>query len=131
MTRQAIVTGGAAGIGAEICAALAAAGYRVGVLDRDGDAARATAARLPGAVGLTADVTDAAQVTAAFDSFGATPDLLVANAGIVRFGLLADQTPEDFRKVIEVNLVGAFITARAIASVPSLPPYSIGLRPLA
>jgi NAD(P)-dependent dehydrogenase (short-subunit alcohol dehydrogenase family) len=112
MTRQAIVTGGGAGIGAEICAALAGAGYRVGVLDLDADAARATAATLAGAVALGADVTEETQVADAFDAFGATPDLVVANAGIVRFGLLADQTPDDFRKVVEVNLIGAYITLR-------------------
>jgi NAD(P)-dependent dehydrogenase (short-subunit alcohol dehydrogenase family) len=112
MTRRAIVTGGAAGIGAEICAALAGAGYQVGVLDRDADAARRTAADLADALPLAADVTDADQVAAAFDAFGQAPDLVVANAGIVRFGLLADQTPEAFRAVIEVNLVGAFLTAR-------------------
>jgi 3-oxoacyl-[acyl-carrier protein] reductase len=112
VTRRAIVTGGAAGIGAEICAALAGAGYVVGVLDRDFEAARTTAAGLTGAMPLAADVTDAGQVAAAFDTFGEAPDLLVANAGVVRFGLLADQTPEDFRTVIEINLVGAFIAAR-------------------
>ena len=112
MSRRAIVTGGAAGIGAEICAALAGAGYIVGVLDHDAAAAAATAGGLVGAVPLAADVTDQAQVAAAFDAFGEAPDLLVANAGIVRFGLLADQSPEDFRRVIEVNLVGAYITAR-------------------
>lgn len=112
MTRRAIVTGGGAGIGAEICAALARAGYDVGVLDLDPDAARATAAVLAGATPLAADVTDPGQVAAAFDAFGEAPDLLVANAGVVRFGLLADQTVEDFRKVIEINLVGAYVTAR-------------------
>jgi NAD(P)-dependent dehydrogenase (short-subunit alcohol dehydrogenase family) len=112
MTRQAIVTGGGAGIGAEICAALANAGYRVGVLDLSAETSRATAEKLAGAVALQADVTNEAQVAAAFDAFGETPDLVVANAGIVRFGLLADQTVDAFRQVIEINLVGAYITAR-------------------
>jgi 3-oxoacyl-[acyl-carrier protein] reductase len=110
--RQAIVTGGAQGIGAEICAALAAAGYRVGVLDRDAEAAKTRAAGLANAVPLSADVTRPEEIAAAFDAFGAAPDLVVVNAGVVRFGLLADQTLEDFRAVIEVNLIGAYITAR-------------------
>lgn len=112
MTRTAIVTGGGAGIGAEICAALAGADYRVGVLDvSPADAAR-TAASLTNATPLTADVTDEGQVSAAFDAFGETPDLVVNNAGIVRFGLLADHAPDDFRTVIGVNLVGAYLVSR-------------------
>lgn len=112
MNRSALVTGGGAGIGAEICAALDKAGYRVGVLDVSAPTAGQTAASLRAAVALTADVTDEAQVTAAFDAFGEVPDLVVNNAGIVRFGLLADQTPDDFRSVININLIGAYLVSR-------------------
>ena len=112
MKRTAIVTGGGAGLGAEICAALDSAGYRVGVLDVSADLARETAVRLGDAVALTADVTDTGQIAAAFDAFGEAPDLVVNNAGIVRFGLLADQSPADFRAVIEVNLIGPYLVSR-------------------
>jgi NAD(P)-dependent dehydrogenase (short-subunit alcohol dehydrogenase family) len=112
MTRSAIVTGGGAGIGAEICAALDGAGYRVGVLDVSVETAVRTAAALRSAMALTADVTDETEVAAAFDAFGEVPDLVVNNAGVVRFGLLADQSADDFRAVIGINLIGAYLVSR-------------------
>lgn len=110
--KTAIVTGGSSGIGAAICAAAVKAGYRVGVLDAVGDRARAYAEKLGNAVALPCDVTDEAAVIAAFDAFGATPDLVVNNAGIVKFGMLIDIGVEDFRKVMDVDLMGSFIVAR-------------------
>jgi 3-oxoacyl-[acyl-carrier protein] reductase len=108
-----MVTGAATGIGAAIATLLASRGYRVALLDRDGNAAARTASELPGAVALAADVADEADVARAFDSLDFVPDLLINNAGIVRFGLLADQSVDDFRRVIDVNLVGAYIVTRA------------------
>ena len=113
--KQAIVTGAGHGIGAAIAAALAEAGHRVGVLDRDGEAAAAVAAKLSEATALEADVTDEASAEAALDRFGQTPDVLVNNAGIVRFGPLADLALSDWRAVLEVNLTGCFVMARATA----------------
>ena len=74
-------------------------------------------------VALTADTTDEAAVDAALDRFatatgrppGDGPDALVANAGIVRFGPLLDATVDDWRAVVDVNLTGTFVTARAVA----------------
>lgn len=109
-----LVTGAAAGIGAEIARAAAGAGYRVGVLDTDGPGAERTAAAIPGAVALEASVTDEAQVEAALDAFG-TPEVLVNNAGIVRFGPLLEHEAASFRSVVEVNLVGTFLCGRAAA----------------
>jgi NAD(P)-dependent dehydrogenase (short-subunit alcohol dehydrogenase family) len=106
-----IVTGAGSGIGAAICAKFAANGWRVGVLDRDGANAAKVAATLPYAVALTADVTDRASVEAAFAAFGDTPDVLVNNAGIVRFSNLLDETPENYRKVVDVNLMGTYTCA--------------------
>lgn len=113
--RHALITGAGAGLGATIAEHAARAGYRVGLVDVGADAVRAQAARLPDAVSLPCDVTDEAAVEAALDSFGAVPDVVVCNAGIVRFGTLLDVSIQDFRKVTEVNLVGAFIVARAAA----------------
>jgi NAD(P)-dependent dehydrogenase (short-subunit alcohol dehydrogenase family) len=113
--KQALVTGAGQGIGAAIAGAFAAAGYRVGVLDRDEDAARQTADGLEGAVALAADVADEASVLTALDRFGETPDVLVNNAGIVRFGPLSELAVGDWRAVVDVNLTGCFITARAVA----------------
>ena len=112
--RSLLVTGGAAGIGAEIARLAGAAGYRVGVLDTDGAGARRVAGEIHGAVALAASVSDEDQVEAALDSFG-TPEVLVNNAGIVRFGPLLEHSAADFRAVVAVNLVGTFLCGRAAA----------------
>jgi NAD(P)-dependent dehydrogenase (short-subunit alcohol dehydrogenase family) len=119
--RIVVVTGAGHGLGAAIAAAAAASGWTVGVLDRDGEAAAATAEGLGGrGVALTADTTDEAAVEAALDVLAATtgrsaPDAVVANAGIVRFGPLLDLDAADWRAVVDVNLTGTFVTARAVA----------------
>ena len=112
--RSLLVTGGAAGIGAEIARLAGAAGYRVGVLDVDGAGAQRVAGEIHGAVALAASVSDEDQVEAALDSFG-TPEVLVNNAGIVRFGPLLEHSAADFRAVVAVNLVGTFLCGRAAA----------------
>jgi len=114
-----IVTGSARGIGEAIARAGAGSGSRVGVLDVDGEGARRVADSLPGAVALTAAVNDEAGVVAAFDTFadqvGGPPDLVVHNAGIVRFGSLAELSVDDWRDTLDVNLTGAFIVGRTAA----------------
>lgn len=114
MTRSIVVTGAGGGIGEAIARAAAAAGYRVGVLDVQAEGAERVASSLPDAVALVAAVNDLDAVEAALDTFG-TPDALVNNAGIVRFGPLLDQSVDDFRAVLDVNLVGAFVCATACA----------------
>jgi len=113
--KTAIVTGAAGDIGAAIAGVLAGAGYKVGVLDLDEARVRDVASKIAGAMPLVASVTDEASVEAALDAFGAIPDLVVNNAGIVRFGYLLDQSLEDFRRVLDVDLVGIFVVARACA----------------
>lgn len=124
MSATVVVTGAGAGLGAAIAGAAADAGWTVGALDRDGDAAARTAATLGDrGVALTADTTDEAAVEAALDRLatatgrpaGDGPDALVANAGIVRFGPLLDAALADWRAVVDVNLTGTFVTARAVA----------------
>ena len=117
MSRTALVTGGAKGIGAAICQLAAARGYRLGVLDLRPEDCAALIATLPGTghVALQADVTDEHAVRRAFDEFGATPDVMINNAGIVRFGSLLEQSVADFRASIEINLVGTYIGAREAA----------------
>jgi NAD(P)-dependent dehydrogenase (short-subunit alcohol dehydrogenase family) len=93
----------------------------VGVLDRDASAAALVADELgERAVALTADTTAEHEVDAALDRFAdatglPAPHGLVANAGVVRFGPLATVAIEDWRTVVDVNLTGTFITARAAA----------------
>ncbi|MDR7101661.1 SDR family oxidoreductase [Croceicoccus sp. BE223] len=113
MSRSAIITGSANGIGAAIAALMAANGYKVGILDRDEAAVEARCAAIDGAVPLSCDVCDPKAVENAFDRFGGAVDLLVNNAGIVRFGQLADQSDEDIRAALEVNLFGVFWATRS------------------
>ena len=113
--KTAIVTGGGGGMGVGIARALAGAGYRIGVLDHDRAQAEACASALPDAVALQADVSDEASVAAALAGFGSTPDLLVNNAGVTHKGALLDLDVARFRRVLEINLLGAFVMAKAIA----------------
>ena len=112
--RLALVTGGGSGSGAAIARAASRAGYRVAIMDAQADAAAAMARELGNAVALPCDVTDELAVDAALASLGATPDLLVNNAGIVKFGHLVDMSVKDFRRVLEVDLVGVYILSRAV-----------------
>jgi NAD(P)-dependent dehydrogenase (short-subunit alcohol dehydrogenase family) len=109
-----LVTGGAHGIGAAICRAAAEEGYRVGVVDLAPEACKKLADSLPGSghQALAADVTREDQVAAVFEAFGDCPDVVVNNAGIVRFGSLLEQTVDDWRTVVGVNLTGSYIVAR-------------------
>lgn len=114
MSPSMIVTGAGAGIGEAIARHSADAGYRVGVLDIDGEAAHRVADSIDGATALVAAVNDADQIEAALDAFG-TPTALVNNAGIVRFGPLLDQSLDDWRRVVDVNLTGTFVCSTACA----------------
>lgn len=114
--RSCVVTGAANGIGHAITLALAGEGWRVHALDADA-AGLAALEQTDGAVKAhRCDVTDEAQVEAVADAIageGGTVSLLVNNAGIIRFARLEDVTPADFRKVVDVNLLGAFICLRS------------------
>ena len=112
--KLALVTGAGSGIGAAIATAANRAGYRVAVMDANADAARLMATQLGDAIALPCDVTDEKAVDGALTILGAVPDLLVNNAGIVKFGHLLDVSVDDFRRVLDVDLVGAFILSRAV-----------------
>lgn len=112
--KRAIVTGGAGGIGLATGRALVSAGYEVGLLDRDRAGTEAAAAATGGAIPLAADITDESAVAKAIARFGGPIHLLVNNAGIVRKGSLLEQPVADFRAVMDINLVGALIMARAV-----------------
>jgi NAD(P)-dependent dehydrogenase (short-subunit alcohol dehydrogenase family) len=111
--RSMLVTGAAQGLGAAIVEAAAAAGYRVAALD----VAEPAVASANGRSRVTAyrcSVSDEAAVEAVLDEFG-TPDVVVNNAGIVRFGPLVDHPVDNMRAVLDVNLIGTFVVARAAA----------------
>ena len=114
MTLRAIVTGGGQGIGAEIVRGLVTAGYWVGVLDQNAAAAESLVAELGASEVLPVDVSDQVAVANAIQRFGAL-DLLVNNAGIVRFGPLLDQSADDIASVIGVNLIGTINCAQYAA----------------
>ena len=111
--RSIVVTGAGHGIGAAIAEQAAAEGYRVGILDIDGERAASVAAGVGGEA-LVASTTDEAAVTAALDRFG-TPDALVNNAGTVRFGPLLEISLADWQAVLDVNLTGTFVCSRLVA----------------
>ena len=121
--RVALVTGGAAGIGAAVAQRLAADGAKVAVLDLDGDGAQDVAAGLDdGAIGLGVDVSDRAQVDRAVKAVverlgGLT--ILVNCAGVIRPAMFADLEPENWQVVLDVHLGGAYNLCRA--ALPHLP----------
>jgi NAD(P)-dependent dehydrogenase (short-subunit alcohol dehydrogenase family) len=122
--KVAIVTGGASGIGGACVELLASRGARVAVLDVDEAAGLALletiGARTGGNSQLTrfvrVDVADSAQVAAAIDDVRARwerIDILVASAGIQRYGTAATTSEEEWARVLDVNLTGAWHAARA------------------
>ena len=120
--RNAVVTGGARGIGLAIAQRLATEGARISLWDVNGAAAAKSAVALGSghnALGLDitdeADVAEAARATA--QKFGRI-DFLINNAGILGpVALAADYDPKAFRRVIDVNLTGTFLVSRAVVNV--------------
>lgn len=112
MSKTAIVTGAANGIGLEIARHLCADGYHVGLMDVDAQALEIACHKLAKAVALPGSVTSESDAKKAFDTFGETPDLVINNAGVVRFGPLGELSVEDFRATIDINLNGVFIMTR-------------------
>lgn len=102
-----LVTGGARGLGAAIARRAVGEGYRVAVLDTDLEGTPA------GCSGFDVSVTDENGISQVLDEFG-VPDVLVNNAGIVRFGPLLEQDSDSFRDVVEVNLIGTFQCSRSV-----------------
>jgi len=120
--RVAIVTGASRGLGRSIALALAEAGADVAVAARSEKDLRDTATAVEGqgrrALVLPTDVTVYAQVEALVERTAATLgrlDIVVNNSGIATVMPLAEMPPEEFRRSLEVNLVGAFNGCRAAA----------------
>jgi len=118
MATVSVVTGAGSGIGAATCDVLAARGDRVVCLDIDAANAARTAARIAGAIAVTADVTDARDleqsVASIVDRFGGLHNVVTC-AGIEIGGHALDVEADTFRRVVDVNLTGSFLTAQAAA----------------
>jgi 2-hydroxycyclohexanecarboxyl-CoA dehydrogenase len=118
--RVAIVTGAAAGIGRAIAKRLAEDGLSVGVLDLKQDEVDAVADEINAknggrAIGLVASVTDRAQVKAAIDKLRAAfgpVTVVVNNAGISDFVPFEELTDDQWDRMLDINLKGAFIVTQ-------------------
>jgi sorbitol-6-phosphate 2-dehydrogenase len=115
--KSAIVTGAAQGLGEALAQRLVGEGCSVLLADMSEEKALAAAAKIgSGAVGVRTDVTSpvdcAAMVERAVAEFGKL-DILIANAGILIAGDVLEFEPEKWRKVIDVNLSGYFVSAQA------------------
>lgn len=125
MTRVAVVTGGASGIGLGVARRFAADGHHVAVLDRNAGAAHAAADELRAggakAVAVEVDVADRVSVDAAFARARAELGpvaILVTSAGIESFDPLLDIDAETWDRLLAVNLTGTFTCVQA--AVPDM-----------
>lgn len=121
--KVALITGGSKGIGYGVAEALLAKGVHVAVTSRSEAAANEAAKRLnentstnATAIGIEADVREFESQEKAIDSvissFGQL-DIIIANAGLGRFGSIEDLTPKDWHDVIDTNLTGVFYSIKA------------------
>lgn len=118
--RRALVTGGGSGIGRGTCRRFAEEGARVAVLDVDGEAAGAVASEI-GGLSFGVDVRDPAAVKAAVDDAAQEMgglDAIFNNAGTGSMARLHEYEPDEFRRVVEVNLLGVWHGMRA--AIPHL-----------
>ena len=120
--RTAIITGGSKGLGLAMAEGLASAGASVMLVSRtleEGEEAAAKITRLYGtkAIAFEVDVTSVSQTQAmaeaAMDAFGRI-DILINSAGINIRGAIDELEPEEFRKVMDINVDGTWLTSRAV-----------------
>ena len=125
MSKNAIVTGGARGIGEAICRKLAANGSNIIIWDVMEEAAQETAGKIAAELGVktagkAVNVTDSKMIKEAVEAtvseFG-TVDTLVNNAGVTRDGLMLRMKEEDWDFVLNINLKGVFLCTQAVTKV--------------
>ncbi|WP_300540168.1 SDR family NAD(P)-dependent oxidoreductase [uncultured Nocardioides sp.] len=115
-SRRAVVVGGGSGIGAACAVRLASDGYAVVVADRDLGAAESVAAGLAGDghVARAVEVTDETSVAALFEGLDVV-HAVVNSAGTSTLGEVKDLPVDQFRAVVDVNLVGGFLVLQQAA----------------
>ena len=112
--KVAVITGASSGIGEATARALVNAGYRVALLARRGDRIDDLAAELGGgALAIQADVTDRDSLITAAERVQTElggADTLVNNAGVMLLGPFSSDQRDDYRRMVETNLLGAITT---------------------
>ena len=125
-TKIAFVTGGSKGIGYGIAEALSKLGVKVAITSRKKEEAEKAAKQITSdgkgeVIGLEADVRNFDSQKKAIDEVTkkwGQLDILVANAGVGKFGSIEDLSPEDWQQTIDTNLTGVFYSVKA--AVPAL-----------
>ncbi len=114
--KLAVITGAARGIGLATTNRFLEEGWKVVMIDRDGDELRMVSKSLPNAIAITADVSKPEDVEAFINvvdqDFGQI-DALINNAGVADFGPAEDTSFERWRTVMETNLDGVFLVSQA------------------
>ncbi|HVW77303.1 MAG TPA: SDR family oxidoreductase [Alloacidobacterium sp.] len=111
--KHALVTGGASGIGEATCKELARAGAAVIVADLNLEKAKALASSLPQAKAVLMDVTKRESIEAVAAQLDRL-DILVNNAGIAHVGDITRVEPDDFDRLMEVNVKSVYLVTRAL-----------------
>ena len=120
--RSAVITGGSKGLGLAMAAALASAGAQVMLVNRNAEEGARAARQISAdwgvkALSYGADITDRLQTEAmakvAREAFG-NIDILINSAGINIRGPIDEVTPDDFNKVMDVNVTGTWLCCRAV-----------------
>ncbi len=119
--KVAIVTGGARGIGKATVIALAKEGVHVGLIARNEGALQEAAAEAEGhgvkAAYAVADVSSKEQVDAAIEAIKTelgSADILINNAGIATFGTVLEMDPDEWKRIVDTNLLGTYYATRAV-----------------
>jgi NADP-dependent 3-hydroxy acid dehydrogenase YdfG len=130
--KRAFITGAGSGLGLALAKALAADGWTLGLFDRNLERLTAVEAEFADAgvrlIAYPGDVTQADELTVAINSFAATHDgldLMINNAGVAGGGALMEVPLEDWRRIIDINVMGVVHGSRA--AIPHLQRNGTGL----
>lgn len=130
--KRAFITGSSSGLGLELARALADDGWTLGLFDRNLERLTSVEADFSEAgvqlVAYPGDVTQADELTVAVNSFAASHDgldVMINNAGVAGGGSMMEVSPEDWRWIIDINIMGVVHGARA--AIPHLQRNGSGL----